>query len=247
MQGTGAEFMEKTKYPHLGPSSQQRGETQPPLQVSLGEGERTSLPAVEALSAKGIGLREAIEVRRSIRKYSESALSTEDLSFLLWATQGVRETLDTRATFRMVPSAGARHPFETVLLVNRVDGLDAGLYQYEALEHRLMQLPAPSDATEQLTAACHGQGMVTTSAVTFVWVADIVRTTWRYGERGYRYIHLDAGHVCQNLYLAAEPVGAGVCAIAAFDDDDVNRLLRLDGSDRFAVYIAAVGKKQEAA
>ena len=85
--------------------------------------------------------------------------------------------------------------------------------------------------------------MVAASAVTFIWVAVVHRMAWRYGQRGYRYLHLDAGHACQNLYLAAESVGCGVCAIAAFDDEDVSRVLGLDGEDQFAIYVATVGKK----
>ena len=90
--------------------------------------------------------------------------------------------------------------------------------------------------------ACLGQGMVTNSAVTFFWTAEIYRMEFRYAERSYRYIHLDAGHVCQNLYLAAESKGCGVCAIAAFDDDELNSALGFDGEKEFVVYIAALGK-----
>lgn len=85
--------------------------------------------------------------------------------------------------------------------------------------------------------------MVKNSAVTFFWAAVTYRMGWRYGERGYRYLFLDAGHVCQNLYLAAEAVGCGVCAIAAFEDDTLNQLLGLDGVEQFAVYVATAGRK----
>lgn len=84
--------------------------------------------------------------------------------------------------------------------------------------------------------------MVTASAVTFIWTAVIRRMTWRYGTRGYRYIFLDAGHVCQNLYLAAQEIGCGVCAMAAFDDEAMNRILNLDGEEQFTLYLATLGK-----
>ena len=82
-------------------------------------------------------------------------------------------------------------------------------------------------------------------AVTFIWVAASDRMTWRYCERGYRYILLDAGHVCQNLYLSAESIGCGVCAVGAYDDDIINKLLGLDGRSEFVIYIAAAGKKRK--
>lgn len=243
MIGAGFEFMEKTKYRYLGPSQQQRGDPQPPLQALLAEGSSIPLPAVADIAGSGMGLRDAIERRRSLREYAETPLTLEELSFLLWSTQGVRETLAERATFRTVPSAGARHPFETAVLANRIDGLAVGLHQYDALEHRMIEMSSPPDALDRLTAACHGQEIVRRCAAVFVWVADSVRMTWRYGERGFRYMHLDAGHVCQNLYLAAESIGAGACAIGAFEDDEVNRLLGLESPERFAIYIATVGKR----
>jgi SagB-type dehydrogenase family enzyme len=95
-----------------------------------------------------------------------------------------------------------------------------------------------------LTEACLKQQHVKTSAVTFIWVAVPHRTVWRYSQRGYRYIHLDAGHVCQNLYLLAEAIDCGVCAIAAFDDDLVNQAIGLDGEDLFVIYLASLGKRK---
>ncbi|OPZ14474.1 MAG: Nitroreductase family protein [candidate division BRC1 bacterium ADurb.BinA364] len=113
-----------------------------------------------------------------------------------------------------------------------------------ALEHRLQPVALGPASEERLTRACLNQKIVRTSAATFVWTADAYRMTYRYGQRGYRYLHLDAGHVCQNLYLAAETIDCGVCAIAAFDDQETNALLGLDGAERFAVYLATVGKKR---
>jgi len=243
MQGIGREFLEKTEHRHLMPSDQERGTAQPPLQTHLGDGEIVELPHPHTASDQGLSLWKAIEARRSLREYSEAPLLLSELSTLLWATQGVSKTIPDRATFRTVPSAGARHAFETVVLTNRVDGLQLGAYQYLALEHRLMQIDPSLDLADRMAEACLGQKMIRQSAAAFVWVADRYRMMWRYGERGIRYLFLDAGHVCQNLYLAAESIGAGVCAIAAFDDRRVNRLLELDGVERFVVYIAAAGKR----
>lgn len=243
MQGIGREFLEKTEYRHLSPSDQERGVAQPPLQIRLGEGEVVELTDPRDALDGGASLREAIEARRSLREYSEAPLSLAELSYLLWSTQGVSRVIPDRATFRTVPSAGARHALETVVLVNRVDGLEPGTYQYLALDHRLMSLDSSPEFADRMADACLGQKMVRDSAATFVWVADRNRMAWRYGERGVRYLFLDAGHVCQNLYLAAESIGAGACAIGAFDDGRVNDLLGLDGVERFVVYLASVGKR----
>ena len=142
-----------------------------------------------------------------------------------------------------MPSAGARHAFETYLLVNRVDGLEPGLYRFIATRHALLRVEAPADADVQLTAASRQQEHILQSAVTFLWVAVVERMTWRYVERSLRYLFLDAGHVCQNLYLAAESIGCGVCAVDAFDDELVNPLVHADGVSQFTVYMATVGKK----
>ena len=166
-----------------------------------------------------------------------------ELSYLLWCTQGVKDIIPGTATLRTVPSAGARHAFETFLLSNNVTGLSPGLYRYAACEHKLSFLNADHHVTDVIVQGCLGQEMVKTCAATFIWTAVAYRMTWRYGERGYRYLHLDAGHVCQNLYLAAEAIDCGVCAIGAFDDDLINSALGLDGEEHFAIYIVTAGKK----
>jgi SagB-type dehydrogenase family enzyme len=144
-----------------------------------------------------------------------------------------------------VPSAGARHAFETYLLVKRVEGLEPGLYRYLAIEHTLIELDLTAELTEQIMHACLEQKQVRNSAVTFMWIAVLERMAWRYSERGYRELHKDAGHVCQNLYLAAEAVDCGACAIGAFDEEQLNRLLKLDGEQLFAIYLASLGKKEQ--
>jgi SagB-type dehydrogenase family enzyme len=128
-------------------------------------------------------------------------------------------------------------------LINRVEGLEPGLYRYIATRHALLRSDAPANVDVLMTVACHQQDHVLQSAVTFIWMAVAERMTWRYVERSLRYLYLDAGHVCQNLYLAAESINCGVCAIAAFDDEPVNQLIGADGTDCFAIYLATVGKK----
>jgi SagB-type dehydrogenase family enzyme len=244
MAGIGKEFIRKTRYHFLGPSEQDLGLPQPPLeQEPEADAPQLPLPAPAVLNIPSKDLREAIEHRRSLRRYSHTPLTLEELSFLLWCTQGVRQVVAGSATFRNVPSAGARHAIETYLLVNSVQDVPEGLYRYSGLRHVLVEVRRNAELADQLTAACLGQPFVKTSAVTFAWAAAVERMRWRYGERGYRYMLLDAGHVCQNLYLAAEAVGCGVCAIGAFSDEAVDRLLGFDGEERFTLYLATVGKK----
>jgi len=244
-RGTGQKFMEKTKYPYITKSDQQKGLPQPPLELPPDPTRPLiDLPKPSTLAIPPTDLRTAIEERRSIRSYQHEPLALEQLSFLLWCTQGVQHVHGSQATFRTVPSAGARHAFETYLLVNDVEGLAPGLYRYLALSHRLQQLDTDPTIARMITAACFDQQFVLRSGVTFLWTAVPYRMTWRYGERGYRDLHLDCGHVCQNLYLAAEAVGCGVCAIAAFDDDAMNRLLGIDGENQFLIYLATVGKRE---
>jgi SagB-type dehydrogenase family enzyme len=243
-KGIGREFMEKTRYKYLSVSAQRQGLPQPPLQVPYeGEDEPIDLPSPSSFEVAEVDLRLAIEARESVRRYAERPLALAELSYLLWCTQGVKGVQGDYATFRNVPSAGARHALETYLLVNRVEGLPSGLYRFLALEHKLVSVDLEPGIAEAITVACWDQAMVQRCAVTFIWVAVAERMTWRYGQRGYRYIHLDAGHACQNLYLATEAIEGGACAIAAFSDEDMNHLLGLDGEEQFVIYLATVGKR----
>jgi SagB-type dehydrogenase family enzyme len=236
--------MEKTKYEYLGRSDQQKGLPQPPLEKEIVEGRLLiDLPDPGDLGLPEVNLCELIEGRRSTRNYSQDPLALEELSYLLWCTQGVKEILPRNATLRNVPSAGARHALETYLLVNRVRGLEPGIYRFVPIEHKLSHVETSREAASKVTEACLGQRFIQDSAVTFIWVAVRYRMIWRYQERGYRYLHLDAGHVCQNLYLSGETIGCGACAIGAFDDDMINSLLNLDGTNEFVVYLATLGRK----
>ena len=243
MSSIGKEFMEKTKFQYLDRSDQSSNLPQPPLEREYDASRPViDLPKHENIKIRSLDLRQAIEGRRSIRKYSQEPLTIEELSYLLWVTQGVVH-VTPGATFRNVPSAGARHALETYLLINNVSDVPEGIYRFLAIEHKLVEINTDPDIADKVTEGCLGQDFVRKSAVTFIWIADAYRMKWRYGERGYRYLHLDAGHACQNLYLSAGSVDCGVCAIAAFSDDYMNDLLELDGVEQFVIYIATVGRK----
>lgn len=245
-ENIGQEFMQKTRYPEVSDSPQEGGVIpQPPLELPVPVGaESITLPKPADFTVPSMDLRRAIETRRTVRNYADTPLTLEELTYLLWVSQGVKEVTKRPVTLRTVPSAGARHAFETLLLVNRVDGLKPGLYRYLAIENSLIDLHAPADITARVKEGCLDQSQVDGSAATFIWVAVVERMFWRYVERGYRYLHLDAGHVCQNLALGAEQIAGGICPIAAFDDDKLNGVLGLDGVEQFVVYLATVGKKK---
>jgi len=211
----------------------------------------------DELTVGRMPLIEAIGRRRSRRQYTGEALTLEELSFLLWATQGAdpRATEEMRAwlaslsaldaakataVLRTVPSAGARNPFETYLLVNRVGGLEGGLYRYLPLEGRVLYLRPEAEVAG--TVRDTFSKWVLRCAVLFVWTVIPYRTEWRYTMVSHKLIAQEAGHICQNLYLASEAIGAGTCAIGAYDQVKVDRLLGVDGEEEFAIYVAPVGK-----
>ncbi len=239
------DFLKATTHTNMSRSPQDQGLPQPPLELPLPtDAELIPLPPPALLELPPMDLQTAIERRATLRRYAKTPLSLDELSYLLWLTQGVKEFTKRPVTLRTVPSAGARHAFETLLLINRVEGLTPGLYRFAAGRHALFALPDAYPAIrEQITQACLKQSQIPSSAVTFIWVAVTERMTWRYVERGMRYLHLDAGHVCQNLYLAAEALDCGVCAIAAFEDEKLNEALNLDGENLFVIYLATLGKK----
>jgi len=183
----------------------------------------------------------ALEKRRSIRNYRPEPLSLKELSKLLWATQGITEKA-FGPWYRTAPSAGALHPIDTYLVVNRVEGLEPGIYFFDVVEFSLV-LKRKGDFSGSIAQAALNQDMARTAAVVFVWVAVIQRSRQKYRQRAYRYIYLDCGHIAQNLYLAATALDLGCCGIAAIFDDEVNDLVGVDGQEETAIYLAMVGKK----
>lgn len=184
----------------------------------------------------------AIRNRQSRRMYNNQPLTLEEVSFLLWATQGVREVIDYGHAYRTVPSAGCRHALETYLAILLVEGLNSGVYRYLPLSHQLLFEFSEEKLSSKLVRAAFGQPYPGEAALTFIWTTIPYRMEWRYGLAAHRVIAMDVGHVCQNLYLACEAIGAGACAIAAYDQEALDRFLRIDGEEEFALYMASVGK-----
>jgi SagB-type dehydrogenase family enzyme len=224
-----------------------RGIEAPPAQKPYpAEAKRLDLIAPSEFKVGTISVQEAVRNRRSRRDYTPALFSLEELSYLLWATQGLSKTGQDEkgkpVQFKSVPSGGARHPFETYLLINRVAGVAPGIYRYLPQEHQLLLIKEDATIDKQITASCYGQAFIGSSAAVFVWAAIPARTEWHYGSIAQKLIAIEAGHLCQNLYLAAESIQGGVCAVMGYDQARMDALLGLDGKEEFVIYLAATGK-----
>jgi len=227
-------------------SDQNQGIAPPELQKPARAEQLTiPLPSRESWSdLSATSLFDAIDQRRSHRRFKPQPISLAELAFLLWATQGCTSVLIPGTALRTVPSAGCRHPFETYLAVLNVETLQPGIYRYLPLAHALV-LEKQLDAERLKQALAEGtlhQNFIATAPVTFVWSVIPARSEWRYHTAAHRVILMDAGHVCQNLYLAAAGVACGTCAIAAYHQEKMDQLLDLDGTEEFTIYLAPVGK-----
>ena len=226
-------------------TDQNRGIMPPPVEKPYSkEGKRIDLLKFDDFNGIGkIELKTAIKNRESRRSYSGRFITIKELSFLLWATQGIRKFIDAGHALRTVPSAGCRHALETYLCAFNVKDLEQGIYRYLPVEHQLLFEFTEEHLKKKIFEATFRQACSAESAVTFIWTAIPYRMEWRYGLASYKVIAIEAGHVCQNLYLACEAIGAGICAIAAYDQEKMDELLKVDEQDEIAVYIATVGKK----
>ncbi|MCK4870310.1 MAG: SagB/ThcOx family dehydrogenase [Gammaproteobacteria bacterium] len=225
-------------------SDQKKGVAQPEVQKNYPPDAKliNLVPPSEFKSGRKSFL-DVISHRRSVRRFNGDFMNLMELSFLLWATQGVKNV--NRANLRTSPSAGSRHPFETYLCIGRVTGVAPGVYRYLPLEHKLCLVYEDSDIlvkTKATLISTNPAGpSVLDCCVFFIWAAVPYRAEWRYPDPG-KAIALDGGHVCQNLCLAATAIDAGSCAIAAYKQAAMDELIKVDGENEFAVYMATVGK-----
>jgi len=226
-------------------TAQSQGFAPPPVEKPVPEdAKRIELPGEDGWKTfKPTSLVDAIVNRKSRRDSTKGDLSLLELSFLLYATQGVtRKELPYHA-FRVVPSAGCRHALETYVTALQVEGLEKAMYRYLPLSHELVFIATYPNIENRVTEAVLGQAFAGRSAAVFFWTTIPERMEWRYAEAAHKVIALDAGHVCQNLYLAGEAAGCGVCAIAAYDQDLSDALVGVDGEEEFTIYIATVSKR----
>lgn len=197
---------------------------------------KLDLPQIEG----GMPLWQAIAQRRSVRNFKDKSMAKVHLSQLLWASQGI--TAEYRGyELRAAPSAGALYPVETYLAVHNVEGIDPGIYHYGVKQHELHQLKQ-GDFRPAVSQAALDQDFAGSANVVFIWTAVFERSKWKYNQRAYRYVYLDAGHIAQNMALAAVSLGYGSCQVAALYDDEMNAIIEVDGEKESILYLTVVGQ-----
>ncbi|MBA2448336.1 MAG: SagB/ThcOx family dehydrogenase [Chloroflexi bacterium] len=196
------------------------------------------LPAIPAPG--GPPLETVILGRRSVREYADRPLRLDELSRLLYYSTGITDRRDPTLAFRAVPSSGALFPTEVYPVLFNVEGVAPGVYHYDVQRHRL-ELVRAGDFRQEVFQAALSQEMILRASLVLVLTGLFPRVHWKYVDRSYRYLLLEAGHLGQNVYLAATALGLGPCGIGAFFDDQLNRLLSVDGRDEATVYLLAIG------
>ena len=234
--GIGDRFQQETKY-RPGGLGGGTGEAPPALYKEYPRA--ADLPLPEPDPGERMSLDGALRRRRSVREFARRPLTAGQLAYLLWASTGIQRR-EGGFEFRTAPSAGALYPIETYLTVNRVEGVRPGIHHYSVRRHALEELCAGHFGMETARAAL-GQEMCAAAAAVLIWTAFFPRARWKYGQRAYRYVYLDAGHIAENLALAAVSLGLGSCHIAALFDDEVNTLVGADGREESVLYMTAVG------
>ncbi len=227
-----------------------KGEPQPLAEKPAEEGAKLiSLPAPEKSVLIKENVFDCIGDRKSVRTYTDEDITIEELSYLLWATQGVRGQNANGKYMRTVPSAGATNTFETYLFIKHVTGLEQGIYRYQPFEHRLVFLKPVEDITKMIDEMTMAERQpflpyfAGKASVIFAWSTIPYRSEWKFDIQAHKKILIDVGHVCQNLYVAGESIEAGVCAIGIYDQEMMDELLGLDGDEELVIYLASVGRK----
>jgi len=238
-------FFDKEEYEKVVPESDEKKEKPFPLFQKPYDETKPLIDLIPPNDFK-IGKKTFIDVinrRMSRRNYTNEFLTLEELSCLLWCTQGVKRAFKKRAgVMRTVPSAGAKSPFETYLVINRVKGIEPGLYRYISFSHKLLFIRYIEEAEREIGELTFDQMFVGKGAVIFCWVAIPYRTEWRYTIVAHKFIAVDLGHVSENLYLACEALDLGTVAIGYYEQTKFDAFLELDGKDEFVVLVAPVGK-----
>lgn len=172
--------------------------------------------------SSNVSVEKALLERRSMREYKKEPLTLSEVSQLLWAAQGITGP----DGYRTAPSAGALYPLEVYVVVGNVNNLSAGIYKYKPRKHELVRI-AKGDKRAELSAASLGQSCVKSGAAVIVISAIYERTTQKYGERGVRYVHMEAGHAAQNVYLQAVSLQLGTVVVGAFNDEAVKKVITM--------------------
>ncbi len=198
------------------------------------------------LLSSDFSIEKVISERRSVRSYADEPVTLKEVSQLLWSAYGITYTREglpdfMRGGFKTAPSAGARYPLEIYLVAGDVKGLLSGIYWYVPEGHVIHRL-IDGDPRTDLMAACLSQKFAGDAPISIVWSAVYERCTEKYGERGQeRYVCMDLGHSAQNVYLQCGSLGLGTCAIGAFSDDALKKLIGMT-EEEVPLYVMPVGR-----
>ena len=183
-----------------------------------------------------VSVEQAIQSRRSVREFSNSSLSLAEASQLLWSAQGITDVNGLRSA----PSAGALYPLVVYLVAGNVTGLKQGIYQYSPDGHKLSRIK-DGDSRMELATAAYKQRWIQDSAALLIFSAIEKKTTWKYGQRGIRYIHIEVGHSAQNVFLQAQSLGLDAAVVGALDDARIKKILNLSNEEQ-VLYLMPVGR-----
>jgi len=245
MKNPGIEFLEKTRYPDFSTVDLILRVPEPPKEIPVPDAaQRIKLPNPKRIKIKDIPVREALENWELPGFFSRSSITLKELSFLLWCIQGVRKTEGDAPKPRNVPSSGFRYPIETYFVACEVEGLDTGLYRYLPLSHQIVVERLDSDLPFAMGTACMNFKLITRAAVTFLFVGIPYRSTWALGNRGYRSVLIEAGHICQALIMASSCIGCDVQPIDLFHDEMMIHLTNLDPKSQWPLLVGAVGRRE---
>jgi len=187
-----------------------------------------------------MSLHEALLSRKSLRRFLDTSIPLENLLCLLWASGGVqRKEMDF--LFRIAHSAGALYPLETYVVAARVSGLEKGVYHYRVQSHQLEEI-ALGDFSAEVAHAALSQDMCARASAVIIYAALFKRSVWKYRQRGYRYVYIEAGHMAQNRALASISLGLGCCHVGALFDNEINAIIGVDGSGESVVYMSVIGQ-----
>ena len=238
-------FMHCPVFKDIMTESDQSKKIDPPPLTNPITGQVINLPPFDnALSVTDY--MQILDTRRSLRNYASTAMTQAQLAFMLWSTQGVQGQRGV-STFRTVPSGGARHPFETYIAIQAVEGLEPGLYRYLPMENMtskavsIERLGSIENYHDKITAMLAGQAWAAKAPIILFYTCVPYRAEWRYVDAAHRVVLIDLGHLGQNVMLSAVALGLGSCCMAAYDQALCDEFLSVDGLNEYMVYAVSVG------
>jgi SagB-type dehydrogenase family enzyme len=244
MTNAGIEFLEKTRYPDFSTVDMILRVPEPENEIPVLDGAKVILlPNPKRMKITDVSVRKALEQWEPEAFFSRSSITLEELSFLLWSMQGYRKIKGRDLKIRNVPSSGLRYPIETYFVAGEVDELETGLYRYQPHSHQAVVERVDSTLPFAMGTASMNFKLITRAAVTFLWVGIPYRSTWALGNRGFRSVLIEVGHICQALIMASSCIGCRVHPIDLFHDQMMIQLANLNPETQWPLYVGAVGKR----